>query len=80
MPTEAALAEQLMKTYRRCERLGYKPTRMLQMVHDHGAIETARRLLTSPPSDGFNRLALMNRLDVAIDSIVQREPRRGAVH
>lgn len=76
MPTEAAFAEQLMETYRQCERLGYKPTGMLQMIHDHGAIETARRLLTLPPSDGFHRLALMNRLDLTIESIVQRDPWR----
>lgn len=76
MPTEAAFAEQLLETYRQCARLGYKPTGMLQMIHDHGAIETAKRLLASPPSDGFNRLALMNRLEFAIESIVQREPWR----
>lgn len=76
IPTEAAFAEQLMETYRQCERLGYKPTGMLQMIHDHGAVETAKRLLASPPSDGFNRLALMNRLDLAVESIVQREPWR----
>lgn len=76
IPTEAAFAEQLMETYRQCERLGYKPTGMLQMIHDHGAIETAKRLLASAPSDGFNRLALMNRLDLSIESIVQEEPWR----
>ncbi|MGO7039979.1 hypothetical protein ACCS60_16670 [Rhizobium acaciae] len=77
MPTEAAFAEQLMETYRECERLGYKPTGMLQMIHDHGAIGAAKRLLALRPSDGFNRLALMNRLDLAIESIVQREQWRG---
>ncbi|MBU0555420.1 MAG: hypothetical protein KKD64_12125 [Alphaproteobacteria bacterium] len=76
MPTEAAFAEQLMETYRECERLGYRPTGMLQMIHEHGAIETARRLIAYPPSEGFSRLATMNRLDLAIESIVQREPWR----
>jgi len=46
------------------------------MIQDHGAIETAHRLLASPPSEGFNRLALLGRLDLAIESIVQREPWR----
>jgi hypothetical protein len=52
------------------------PTDMLQMLHEHGAIETARRLIAYPPSEGFSRLAAMNRLDLAIESIVQREPWR----
>ncbi|WP_127144266.1 hypothetical protein [Pelagibacterium montanilacus] len=76
LPSETAFAAELMDTYRQCERLGYKPTGMLQMMQEHGAINTARRLLVSPPSDGFNRLALMGRLDLAIESIVQRDPWR----
>jgi hypothetical protein len=76
VPSEAEFAAELMNTYRECERLGYKPTGMLMMMQGHGAIETAHRLLASPPSDGFNRLALLGRLDLAIESIVQREPWR----
>ncbi|MDF3154053.1 hypothetical protein P3C58_18915 [Mesorhizobium sp. XAP10] len=76
VPSEAEFAAELMNTYRQCEHLGYKPTGMLQMMQEHGAIVTARRLLASPPSEGFNRLALMGRLDLAIESIVQREPWR----
>jgi len=76
LPTEAAFADQLVETYRQCESLGYKPTGMLQMIHDYGAIETAKRLLASPPSEGFKRLALMNKLELAVESIVQREPWR----
>lgn len=74
VPSETDFAGELIKTYRACERLGYKPTGMLQMMQDHGAIETAHRLLASPPSEGFNRLALLGRLDLAIESIVQRDP------
>lgn len=76
VPTEATFAEELMETYRRCERIGYKPTGMLQMIAEHGAINTARRLMAAPPSEGFHRLALLNRLDLAIESIVLREPWR----
>ena len=75
-PTEAEFAAELMHTYKQCELLGYTPTGMLGMMQQHGAIETARRLLASPPSEGFKRLALMNRLDLAIENIVQREPWR----
>lgn len=76
VPNEAAFADQLMETYRECDRLGYRPTGMLQMIHEHGAIETARRLIAYPTSEGFSRLATMNRLDLAIEAIVQREPWR----
>jgi len=76
VPTESAFADALMDTYRQCERLGYKPTGMLQMIEDHGAVGAAKRLLSSPISEGFKRLALMGRLDLAIESIVQTEPWR----
>ncbi|WP_145206651.1 hypothetical protein [Sphingobium sp. B2] len=76
IPTEAAFAEELMETYRQCERIGYRPTGMLQMLGEHGAIDTARRLMAAPPSEGFHRLALLNRLDLAIESIALREPWR----
>lgn len=76
LPTEAEFAAELMITYKQCVELGYTPTGMLGMMQQHGAIETAKRLLASPPSEGFKRLALMNRLDLAIENIVQREPWR----
>ena len=76
LPSEADFAAELIHTYQQCVSVGYKPTGMLAMMQEHGAIETARRLLASPPSEGFKRLALMNRLDLAIESIVQREPWR----
>jgi len=75
-PSEADFAVELMHTYQQCVRLDYKPTGMLAMMQEHGAIETARRLLAAPPSEGFKRLALMNRLNLAIENIVQREPWR----
>jgi hypothetical protein len=76
MPTEAAFAEELRDIYRQCERIGYRPTGMLQMIGEHGAIETARRLITAPPSEGFHRLALLDRLDLAIESVALRKPWR----
>jgi len=64
----------LRAIYDQCDALGYQPTGMLGMIDRHGGIETARRLLASPPSDGFARLALLGRLDLAIENLVQ-EPR-----
>lgn len=63
-------ATALRQIYTECARLGYQPTGMLQMVDRLGGVETARRLLASPPSDGFARLALLGRLDLAVESLV----------
>ncbi|MDR6832095.1 MULTISPECIES: hypothetical protein [unclassified Sphingopyxis] len=63
---------ELLSTYRECEKLGYRPTGMLDLMERLGAIATARHLLARPPSDGFARLFELNRLDLAIESIVLR--------
>jgi hypothetical protein len=47
---------------------------MLQMMERLGGIDTARRLLTLPPSEGFGRLALMGRLDLTVETLIL-EPR-----
>lgn len=71
-PREAEFTSALWDTYRECEKLGYKPTGMLDMIERLGGIETARALLAKPPSDGFARLATLQRLDLAIEAIVQQ--------
>ena len=76
LPKENELKGELMATYHECDKLGYRPTGMLQMIENHGAIETARRLITGPPSEGYARLAMLGRLDLAVESIVQKEPWR----
>ncbi len=63
-------AGELRRVYAQCVELGYHPTGMLQMIERHGGIGTARRLLELPPSDGFARLALLNRIDLAVESLV----------
>lgn len=60
----------LRDIYAQCDALGYQPTGMLQMIDRLGGIGTARRLLELPPSDGFGRLALLGRLDLAVESLV----------
>jgi hypothetical protein len=71
-PREAEFTSALWNTYRECEKLGYKPTGMLDMIERLGGIATARALLAKPPSDGFARLAILQRLDLAIEAIVQQ--------
>lgn len=64
----------LRDIYAQCDALGYRPTGMLQMMERLGGIDTARRLLTLPPSEGFGRLALMGRLDLTVETLIL-EPR-----
>ena len=48
---------------------GYTATRFLQMLGDHGGLETARRLLPHM-SDGFTELWKRNRLDLTVESLI----------
>jgi hypothetical protein len=53
------------------EECDYRPTYLLRMLNDHGGLETAKILLAkSDVSEGFVRLALLGRLDPAVESLV----------
>jgi hypothetical protein len=69
-PRDREFTEALHEIYRECDRLGYRPSGMLDMAHRRGGIDAARQLLTGQPSPGFSRLALLGRLDLAIESLV----------
>ena len=71
-------ADALRDIYAQCAALNYHPTGMLQMIERLGGIGTARRLLELPPSDGFARLALLERIDLTVESLVL-EPRWGGI-
>jgi hypothetical protein len=50
---------------------GYVATRFLQMLAEHGGVETARRLISSDtPSDGFTTLWEKRRLDLTVETHV----------
>lgn len=69
-PLARDFEKELLNTYRECEKLGYRPTGMLDLMERRGAVDAARHLLAKPPSDGFARLFELGRLDLAIESIV----------
>ena len=47
----------------------YTASRFLQMLHDRGAVETARLLILSEtPSDGFTALWECGRLDLTVEA------------
>jgi hypothetical protein len=70
---ESELRDALLEIYRRCDALGYRPTGMLDLMSDYGAIGAVKRLIANPISDGFARLALLGRLDLAVESLALQE-------
>lgn len=58
----------MLDIYHGAARLGYRPTRFLEMVQVHGGAETAHRLLaTGKVQDGLGELFLLGRLDLTVE-------------
>jgi hypothetical protein len=71
---ERAFDEAMMRIYLVAKnQAGYNATRFLQMLGEHGGLETARRLLPHM-SDGFTQLWQRNRLDLTVEWLIL-EPR-----
>lgn len=57
--------------YEQAARLGYRPTRFLQMVREYGGVEAAHRLLaTEAAQAGLTDLWLLGRLDLSMEYLV----------
>lgn len=57
-----------------CRTIGYSPTIWNRMVEEHGAVETARRLIkSSEMQDGLRRLIRLNRVDLSVECAVLDE-------
>lgn len=55
---------------------GYKASIFLNMLFDHGGLETARRLLHSPNiSDGYTALWERKRLDLTVEALIYETPK-----
>ena len=68
---EAAFHQEMLDTCREAAKLGYRPTRFLQMVNQDGGVATAHRLLaTGGPADGLTRLWELGRLDISLEAIM----------
>lgn len=71
---EIQLQEELLEACRKCRELHYTPTYFLQMLHEKGAVETAKQLINSPaPADGFTRLWEEGRLDLSVEAHVIKQ-------
>jgi hypothetical protein len=59
-----------------CRAKDYDPTYLLQMVHEHGVLETSRRLLRDKriPS-GFTHLARLGEVRMSIEAFVHDNPK-----
>ncbi len=76
MTSEETLAEQfhrrMINVYEQSKSAcGYVPTRFLQMVQEHGGVETARRLLAKDEvQTGLITLWECHRLDLSMEALV----------
>lgn len=75
---ESALREAFQAAVKECRKIGYNPTRFVQMLDERGAVNTARFLLNAAKtSDGFTELYLHGkRLDLSVEAIVLRSEHR----
>ena len=68
---ELRFGEAMFAIYREARKIGYTPSIFLRMLHEKGAIQTARQLINaSQPSDGYTRLWELKRLDLSVEAVV----------
>ena len=69
LSTERAFDRAMVAVYKRAKQeAGYNATRFLQMLSEHGGVETAHQLLlASGVSDGFTALWKAGRLDLSVE-------------
>lgn len=64
----------MLNIYHEASRLGYRPTRFLEMVREHGGVEAARLLLANPEAQsGLTELWLLGRPDLSMEHLVTSE-------
>ena len=68
---ERRFGEAMFSIYREAKGIGYTPSIFFRMLHEKGAIETARQLINaSQPPDGYTRLWELKRLDLSVEAVV----------
>ena len=71
---EAEFHRAMLNIYDAAAELGYRPTRFLRMVHEHGGVRAARRLLSRPVAQsGLATLWELGRLDISMEALVVQE-------
>jgi hypothetical protein len=73
---EAFHEELLFAAERAKNEVHYNPTRFLQMLANHGGVQTARLLINAPrESEGYSKLWVEKRLDLSVEAIVHDHAR-----
>lgn len=69
--------EEMLRIYQRARsEADYNATLFLQMLHEHGGLQTARILLHKEKvSDGYTALYLRGRLDLTVEAVVCDHPK-----
>ena len=74
MSLEAELTEALRGTYETARKRGYVATYFLQMLEEHGGVETAKRLLAkAEPQTGLFELWQLGLLHESMEAVVLQE-------
>ncbi|MCX7747334.1 MAG: hypothetical protein N2645_10655 [Clostridia bacterium] len=75
---ESLFHKDILNIYKKAdEELGYRATRFLQMLAEHGGVETAKKLVTKPGgTEGFIVLWEHKKLDLSVENLVLKEEYR----
>lgn len=68
---------EMLRIYQRAQsEAKYNATLFLQMLHEHGGLQTARILLHKEKvSDGYTALYLLGRLDLTVEAVIHDNPK-----
>ncbi|MBZ6378789.1 hypothetical protein B5C34_11075 [Pacificimonas flava] len=76
-PSRARAFDRAMQqNYHEATTFGYRPTKFLQMLAEHGGVETARRLIRGSATSGFETLWEHGRLDRSVEALILQPPWR----
>jgi len=69
---QSQFQDEMLYTYREAKKLGYKPGVFLDMLASHGAVKTAKKLLSTEDyiQEGIKRLWELKRLDLSVEASV----------
>jgi len=69
---ELQFQDDMLKTYRKAKKLGYKAGIFLDMIGTMGGVGTAKKLLSTEDfiQDGVTRLWELGRLDLSVEALV----------
>lgn len=74
---EQKLFEDMKSIYIEAKKIGYTPSRFMEMLANEGGLKVAKNLINSQqPSDGFNKLWELKRLDLTVEALILKSEYR----